>query len=57
MYTEHKIYTVDELVTAIYEANLSHFEFDSNMGGEECDCALHITMTTIATTMGWTEEN
>lgn len=51
-----KPYTVDELVTAIYEENYSHFEFMSNMGGD-CDCALCTTMQTIATTMGWEKED
>lgn len=49
--------TVDELVTAIYEDNLSHFEFHENMGGDDCDCAQHITLNTIATFMGWDTEN
>ena len=47
MNTEFKPYTIDELVTAIYEDNLNHFEFEENMGGEPCDCHLHITMETI----------
>lgn len=52
-----KPYTVDELVTAIYEANYSHFDFMENMNGGDCDCALHLTMQTIGSTMGWEEEN
>jgi len=47
MQTEYKPYTIDELVTAIYEDNLDHFDFMDNMGGEDCDCALHNTMNTI----------
>jgi hypothetical protein len=47
MNTEFKPYTIDELVTAIYEDNYSHFEFDENMGGDSCDCHLHVTMNTI----------
>jgi len=43
----YKPYTIDELVTEIYEDNLSHFEFEENMGGEPCDCYLHNTMNTI----------
>jgi hypothetical protein len=43
----YKPYTIDELVTTIYEDNLNHFEFHENMGGEDCDCALHITLNTI----------
>jgi len=47
MTTKYKPYTIDELVTEIYEDNLSHFEFEENMGGDPCDCNLHITMNTI----------
>jgi len=43
----YKPYTIDELVTAIYEDNLGHFEYEENMGGEPCDCYLHTTMETI----------
>ncbi len=46
-------YTIDELVTTIYEDNLNHFEFMENMGGGDCDCNLHITMNTIGDVMGW----
>ena len=45
--TTFKPYTIDELVTAIYEDNLNHFEFHENMGGEDCDCHIHKTMETI----------
>jgi hypothetical protein len=45
--TTYKPYTINELVMAIYEDNLSHFEFEENMGGDPCDCNLHITMNTI----------
>jgi len=45
--TKYKPYTIDELVTEIYEDNLDHFEFMENMNGGDCDCALHNTMTTI----------
>jgi hypothetical protein len=38
---------ISELVNEIYEDNYSHFEFDENMGGDPCDCHLHITMETI----------
>jgi hypothetical protein len=47
MITTHKPYTIDELVTEIYEDNLSHFEFMENMNGGDCDCNLHMTMDTI----------
>ena len=47
MSTETKPYTIDELVTAIYEDNYSHFEFMENMNGGDCDCHLHQAMTTI----------
>jgi hypothetical protein len=47
MTTTYKPYTIDELVTEIYEDNLAHFEFMENMNGGDCDCALHLTMNTI----------
>ena len=45
--TQTKPYTIDELVTMIYEDNLNHFEFHENMGGEDCDCHIHTTIKTI----------
>lgn len=42
-----KTYTSDELINAIYEDNLSHFEFMENMNGGDCDCRLHLTINTI----------
>lgn len=47
MNTQYKPYTIDELVTTIYESELSHFEFMENMNGGDCDCSLHITLNTI----------
>ena len=47
MTTTYKPQTIQELVEEIYEDNLSHFEFEENMGGDPCDCHLHITMNTI----------
>ncbi len=47
MTTTYKPYTIDELLTAIYEDNYSHFEFMENMNGGDCDCNLHTTMRTI----------
>ena len=47
MTVSHKPYTIDELVTTIYEDNYSHFDFMDNMNGGDCDCALHLTMDTI----------
>jgi hypothetical protein len=47
MSATYRLYTIDELVTAIYEDNLNHFDYEENMGGEECDCHLHQVMTTI----------
>ena len=47
MTTTHKPYTIDELVTEIYEDNFSHFDFMENMNGGDCDCNLHMTMNTI----------
>ena len=45
--TQFKLYTVDELVTTIYEENLEHFDFMSNMNNGDCDCHLHTTLNTI----------
>jgi hypothetical protein len=47
MTTTYKPYTIDELVTTIYEDNFSHFDFIENMNGGDCDCNLHNAMTTI----------
>jgi hypothetical protein len=47
MKTKDRLYTIDELVTAIYEDNYSHFDFIENMNGGDCDCHLCTTMTTI----------
>ena len=47
MTTKYKPHTIDELVTLIYEDNLSHFEFMENMNGGDCDCMLHNTMNII----------
>lgn len=47
MDTVYKPYTIDELVTTIYEDNYSHFDFMENMNGGDCDCALHMTMNII----------
>jgi hypothetical protein len=44
MTTTYKPYTIDELLTAIYEDNFSHFELIENMNGGDCDCFLHQTM-------------
>lgn len=56
MKTKNIPYTVDELVTKLYEDNESHFEFMSNMAGGDCDCAIHLTMNTIADIMEWPKE-
>lgn len=47
MSTTYKPYTIDELVTHIYEENFSHFDFMDNMGAGDCDCSLHTTMQVI----------
>lgn len=47
MYTEFKPYTIDELVTAIYEDNYSHIEFMENMNGGDCDCNIHYAINLI----------
>ena len=36
-----KLYSIDELITTIYEDNYSHIDFMENMNGGDCDCALH----------------
>jgi hypothetical protein len=41
--TKYKPYTIDELVTMIYEDNLEHFD----VAEHDCDCYLHITLKTI----------
>ena len=47
METTYKPYTIDELVTTIYEDNFSHFDFMDNMNGGDCDCNLHMAMDLI----------
>ena len=47
MDTTYKPYTIAELVEAIYEDNYSHFDFMENMGGDQCDCHLCMTMLNI----------
>jgi len=39
----YKPYTIDELVTLIYEDNLEHFE----QATEDCDCHIHTTIRTV----------
>lgn len=36
-------YTVSELIDAIYQDDMSHFDNASN----DCDCAVHTTLKTI----------
>jgi hypothetical protein len=40
-------HTIEELISEIYEDNYSHLEFNENMGGEDCKCAIHTTLNTI----------
>ena len=47
MTTNFKPYSIDELVTAIYEDNWDHFDFMDNMASGDCGCHLHMTMNTI----------
>jgi hypothetical protein len=42
-----KPYTIDELITNIYEDNFSHLEFMENMNGGDCDCRIHLAMDLI----------
>jgi hypothetical protein len=39
----YKLYTIDELVTLMYEDNVEHFESAHN----DCDCHIHTTIKTI----------
>lgn len=41
-----------DLLHRIYEDNFSHVEFMENMGGGDCDCAIHITLNTMANYLG-----
>ena len=41
----------EQLLKKIYEDNFSHVDFMENMGGD-CDCAIHITLNTIAIYLG-----
>jgi hypothetical protein len=47
METNYKPYTIDELVTLIYEDNYSHIDFMENMNGGDCDCNIHQAMELI----------
>ena len=47
MTTKYEPYTVDELVTMIYEDNLEHFSSFNDHTESDCDCHLHITLSTI----------
>ena len=40
MNTQYKPYTIDELCTTIWEENLEHFEYISQMANGDCDCRL-----------------
>jgi hypothetical protein len=42
------MYSIDELVTNIYEDNYSHLDFMEAMNGGDCDCNIHITLNNIA---------
>lgn len=39
---------VNDLINEIYMDNEFHIEYEENMGGEACDCHIHITLNTIA---------
>jgi hypothetical protein len=47
MNTQYKPYTIDELITTIYEENFSHIDFMDNMASGDCDCKIHMTLNTI----------
>jgi hypothetical protein len=40
-------HTIEELVEVIYEDNEEHFASFNDETEGDCDCALHITLTTI----------
>jgi hypothetical protein len=42
------MYSINELVTAIYEDNFSHLDFMENMASGDCDCNIHNVLNTIA---------
>ena len=46
-----RLYSIDELVTEIYEDNLSHF--DDRDSSEDCDCNIHTTIKTIIKYWEW----
>ena len=37
----------NEVINTIYQDNFGHVDFMDNMGGEDCDCSVHITLNTI----------
>jgi hypothetical protein len=46
--TTYKPYTIDELLTLIYEENLQHFEDTyEDSDKDNCDCHIHTTVKTI----------
>ena len=51
-YMKARLKTIEELIEAIYQDNLSHFEYHENMGGEDCDCHIHTTIKTIVSYWG-----
>jgi hypothetical protein len=40
MNTQYRPYTIDELCQTIWEENLEHFEYISQMSNGDCDCRL-----------------
>jgi hypothetical protein len=47
MTTTYKPYTIDELCQTIWEENLEHFEYISQMANGDCDCRLCTTFGVI----------
>ena len=43
MKSKIRLYSIDELVTEIYEDNIPHFDESA----DDCDCYLHTTLQTI----------
>ena len=44
--------TAEQLIEKIYEDNFYHVDFMENMASGDCDCAIHITLNTMANYMG-----
>jgi hypothetical protein len=52
MNTIYKPYTIEELVTLIYEENLEHFKSFNDDKESDCDCTIHTALGIIVTYWG-----